>query len=242
MSNLDKELKAYQSMADLLTQAKAVRWNFEDANVGIPPALSRLLGESANGHDGESPKIIVSPPKTPRPPGVATDNWVWFDPRDATLTTLALAILRTSESPMLANDLFHEIRNFHKDANSGSFANIGARLDGTIIKRSEEGWTLVDPTNAPVLFDGYIWGEPSVFKNTELAGHRRALICHMLQAWPGGLQIVQLVHHLRSSGLCRAPVSKDLVKVDMETLEKEGQARRIGNSRKWVVGRKKEGK
>ena len=64
--------------------------------------------------------------------------------------------------------------------------------------------------------------------------HRRIVIRHLLKA-SGGLQIVQLVKQLRESGLCHAPMTKDLLKMDFSVMQKAGTVRRVGNSKKWEL-------
>jgi hypothetical protein len=234
--HVEKELKAFQAMTELLSRAKEVARLFQDADMPIPPTLSRILGDSVVKNDN-APKLVVSQPKTPPRPKEAEEGWIWIDAADATPTTMLLAILRQRQAATTSKEAYAELSKYLPDANYGSILNIGARLDGNVIERTDEGWSLKNPTAGPILHDRYIWGPASAFHKQELAAHRRALICHILQAVYGGLQTVQLVHQLKNSGLCLAPVSKDLVKADLEVLETEEKARRVGNSRKWTLVR-----
>ncbi len=50
------------------------------------------------------------------------------------------------------------------------------------------------------------------------------------------MQIAQIVNAMTEScSWNRAPVSKDIVKADMEYLDSAGVAKRVGNSGKWRV-------
>src|SRR5262249_34925602 len=151
---------------------------FEDANLSLPAPLSRLLGTSdgtsAKGDGG--PKMIVSPPKPPPRPSGAQDDWIWIEAAELTPTSLVLSILRDQIAPMNTKALFEKVIKHLPRANMGSMLNIGARLDGDVIVRSEQGWAIKDKTLAPVLHDGFAWGPTNVFGKPEMAGHRRSVI------------------------------------------------------------------
>ncbi len=61
------------------------------------------------------------------------------------------------------------------------------------------------------------------------------LVLHVLKVFKGGLQILQIVDMLQHMGQCLAPVSKDLVKADMEVMQDEKKVKKQGNSGKWVL-------
>src|SRR5262249_40549526 len=138
----NKEMEAFQALADLLARAKATKILFEDANLSLPAPLSRLLGTSdgtsAKGDGG--PKMIVSPPKPPPRPSGAQDDWIWIEAAELTPTSLVLSILRDQIAPMNTKALFEKVIKHLPRANMGSMLNIGARLDGDVIVRSEQGW------------------------------------------------------------------------------------------------------
>ena len=117
---------------------------------------------------------------------------------------------------------------------AGTLANLGTKLDGTVIHRTEAGWVLADVAKAPALFQGRLWGLPEIFGKYELAAHRREAIMHLLETYRSGLQTSQLIEHLRSNPWVHAPINKEVVQADLEMLDKEKQIRR-GSSRKWVA-------
>lgn len=87
---------------------------------------------------------------------------------------------------------------------------------------------------APILFEGRLWGPANIFQKYEIADHRREAILWLLQKFPGQ-QIVQIVERLQDCEWVRAPKNKDLVKADMQILEKDGLVERRGNTRKWQL-------
>ena len=61
------------------------------------------------------------------------------------------------------------------------------------------------------------------------------LIIDLLNIMPGGLQIMQIVEHLRAADFVRDPKpSKEVVTDDIEVLEKLGRVKRSGG-KKWVL-------
>ena len=84
------------------------------------------------------------------------------------------------------------------------------------------------------MIDGeYVWGSPDIFHKQELAAHRRYIIKHILGV-VGPLQMMQVVHHLSAYEGCKAPVNKDLVKLDIEALQEAGEIRRT-QGRKYAL-------
>ncbi len=142
---------------------------------------------------------------------------------------------------MRAKDVVAAITRILPSVHRGSIANIGARLEGKVINRTDDGWTLIDTAKAGVLHAGMLWGPPEIFQKTELAAHRREAILHLLAAQPSGLQIVQIVEQLLGCPWVHAPVNKDLLKADMEELRKDGKVRRVGNSKKWELAPNEKG-
>jgi hypothetical protein len=143
--------------------------------------------------------------------------------------------MRMEKGPMSPDVLFDKLKSRRADAIKGSVYNMGPRWDGDLIRRTFEGWALIDPSRAPVLHAGYAWGPPSAFTKQELAAHRRIILLHILAAAPNGLLIVQIAEQLANSEACKAPASKDLVKVDMAVLERDRKVRKIGGSKRWTL-------
>ena len=80
---------------------------------------------------------------------------------------------------------------------------------------------------------GICGGPREIFQKSEIAGHRRDAILHVLSNFDSGLQTRQLVEQLGRCSWVHAPVNKDLIKTDLEMLAELGKVRRRGNSKKW---------
>jgi hypothetical protein len=94
---------------------------------------------------------------------------------------------------------------------------------------------LLKVEKAGLVRDGRLWAPPGVFAKPEMAAHRREAILHVLKHFPTGLQTVQIVEQLRNCSWLHAPVNKDLLKLDMESLLEAKKVRRRGNTKKWEL-------
>jgi len=174
----------------------------------------------------------MSPPPFPRP-SIATDDWVWVGLKYAMPSTAITAVLRDETGWLRSRDVIAKVVALLPSVSSGSVANLFSRLEGDVLKREGEGWTLVSRDRAPVLHEGRLWGFAEAFKKEEIASYRRDIIIYVLQQYSSGFQIVQIVEQLQKLPWLKAPYNKDLVKDDMQALQAEGRARHRGNSRKW---------
>jgi hypothetical protein len=234
-NSFQAERDAFQRFAKLLNDIEDCRRVFEAAGVPLPDPLRRILGGSNGNGKAPTPALSIMPlHRQSRPPGVE-DNWLSVQIGEASSTGLVQAVLRSLESPMKAKDVIEKVIKINPKIPRGSVHNIGTRLDGTIIRRSDEGWSLIHPETAAIIHEGFLWGPKSVFDKTEIAAHRREAILHILNCFAGGLQNQQIVEQLKGCDWVHAPSSKDLVKADMELLEAHNKVRRISNSRKWIV-------
>ncbi len=169
-------------------------------------------------------------------PPEAKSDWIYIQEKDATPTSVALAVLRTSKEPIRAKDIIARVTAILPNVVRGSINNIGSRLaESRLIDRTEEGWTLARPESAGIIHEGNLWGPREIFQKSELAAHRRDAIIHVLRNFDTGLQTRQLVEQLGRCSWVHAPVNKDLLKADMEILSELGKVRRRGNSKKWEV-------
>jgi hypothetical protein len=228
------EKEAFLSLAKLLNQIEETKHLFERAGVPLPDPLKRVLG-GANGIAKPIPRAHITPIERASRPSISDESWLSIEVGEATATSLVLAMLRIENHPIKVSELVRMIAQVNPKIPRGSIHNIGTRLDGKLIKRTEEGWSLIHPEKAPMIHEGFLWGPQTVFDKQDLAAHRREAILHILRCFPSGLQIVQMVEQLKANTWMHAPASKDLVKADMELLEAHGKIRRIGNSRKWEV-------
>lgn len=236
------EREAYQSFTDLLGQAERCRTLFEHANIAIPEPLKRLLGISDSYTRAPQRALIPAPERNP-PPGAAPD-WISIELKEAIATTLVLHVLRASHpQPMRPRDVATRVAELRPEISNGTIANIGSRLDKKQIRRAQGMWGLIRQEDGAVLHQGRLWGPASIFDKYELASHRREAILHVLRHFPIGLQNLQILEQLKNLPWLHAPLTKDLVKEDMNTLLTERVVRRRGNTRKWepVPDRERDG-
>lgn len=239
MEGLDRlraEKEAIQSLADLIDGAEECRALYERADMALPEPLKRFLGlvTTSNGHGGEPAQVVIPAPPRPRQPQEARPDWISINAKSASPQSVVMAILREASSPMRPRQLVDKVQEILPDVPSGSVANIGTKFHGTGIQRSQEGWTLRSPDQAGILFDGRLWGPPSIFGVQELAAHRREGILHLLSLAHVGLQTAQIEEQLRRCSWLKAPVNKDLLKADINYLARERKVRRRGRG-KWEL-------
>ena len=231
-NNLNAEMEATLKLAEFLDMAKKCEQLYTRANMALPEPLKRVLG--VNG-TGTSTRVVIPAPQSPRAPLEAQSDWIWILVKDATATSIVLAILRAAKEPVKAKDVATCVTGILPNALSGSIFNVGTRLDGKKIRRTDEGWVLLRPEYGGVIVDGYLWGPADVFQKTELATHRREAIIHLLNSFEGGLQTRQIVEQLHRCTWVHAPINKDLLKADLEILDEKGLIKRRGNSKKWGI-------
>jgi hypothetical protein len=224
-------------MLELMEQVMKVHDYHATHGLPIPDELARFLGEDpATGQ--LATRMIIPPMPSPEVPESALPSWIWVREEVAAPNTLVLALLKQASKTLSRLELVSEMDKKRPGINKGTIANVGTRFeDEKLISRSDDGWTLLRPDLAPVLYRGHLWGEPSVFEKSEAASYRRCAVQHVLRSFPRGLQIVEITETLKEN--CPwlnsdIPVSKDLVKMDMRDLEQDGLAKRKATG-KWEV-------
>lgn len=236
------EQEAVKSLMELYEQSRKCRQLYERANMALPEALQRFFGMNGNSqkpNNGARVALSIPSPARPNEPEEAQPDWIWIDVRDASPTSVALAILREAKEPVPHKEIANRVNEILPQVPSGSISNIGTRLDGKIINRTDDGWVLVEPERAGIIKEGLLWGPPTIFGKQELAAHRRDAILHVLKLNSAGLQTTQIVEQLHGCSWVQAPVNKDLLKADLEVLVEAGKVRRRGNSRKWEIAPEK---
>ncbi len=231
--HLERTLRAMKSFEKLVEDARTVRLQFQDADMDVPKPLALLLGET-----GRERGSVWRGPQPPKRPTRAKEHWLWADAKSLVPFELAPAILRREKRHIPASEIVGIILSeFLPNQNTTSILNTGPRLEAQgIIKRFDDGWHLLDASKAPYLYEGVAWGPAEVFQSQTVAAFRRMLILDLLKVMPGGLMTMQILEHLKTSGLVRGPVpTKELTMDDMEVLERENKVRRVGNAKKWVL-------
>jgi hypothetical protein len=231
------EQAALRGLLELIEKANQCRVMYERAGMALPEPLQRFLGVAAS--DGPTqpgqPTISIPPLERYPHPGEWAPGWIWIDIAGATPTSLVLALLREADKPVRAPEVAEHVTTLMPSVPAGTVFNLGKRLAGSVIRRTRDGWELTAPEQAPLLFDGLLWGPAKVFVKSELASHRREALMHILNTAPGGLQASQLTEYAKSCQWIYAPVSKELIQDDLELLFNQSKVRRRGNSRKWEL-------
>ena len=231
------QLALYQRLTDWMREADELSYAFRNAGLVVPDPLTQALSDVPKGEYRPSHVPAIPPIKRSKTPLDAGSDWISISANDGSPTSVTLAVLKGANGPMRAKDVADRVTGMISDVTYGSIANIATRLAGEKIQRTDEGWALVSGSATPVLLDGFLWGPPSVFSKQDLAAHRREAIVRVLEHFPSGLQIVQLVEELKKLGWVRAPINKDLLKEDVAVLRQLGKIKRRGNAGKWEIGR-----
>lgn len=246
MQNIDLAVVAdlYARAGNALKEAHDVAKAFSSLGMTVPEPLDRLVGDSASSSHGVRPApsratpTVPPMPQPPRPVGVPED-WIAIPIRGLQLTNVVLGVLRqngANTTPLRNKDIITAALELQPDAASGTIANIGSRLQGELIDRTEDGWRLIDETRAPILDGAFAWGPAKgMFKAHELAAYRREAIRHILGCSPQGLMRMEIVRALNALDLPTGKANKDLVGQDLESMEYDEVVRRVGKSRKWKL-------
>lgn len=237
--DLQNQIEATESYLRLLNEARECRKLYLRAGMQLPPLLAMMFEEQnqgavqltlgMGGPDIDSSRLSTKPPE-------AEDDWISLRAEDASPTTVALALLRGQNGrPIRAKDLSDLVTAILPHVASGSIYNLLNRLENeSLAFEVEEGWEVRDEDVAGIISRGYLWSPPERLTKMDLAAHRREAILHLLTK-DRYLQVMQIVNKLRNWSWVHAPINKDLVKDDMQVLEKKGRARRIGDSRNWEL-------
>lgn len=233
--DLGKEARALESLTALLKAAEESRRLFDEAGMAYPEPLRRVLGLAEGAPQSRARTALIPPPPIPARPSFIPASWLWVPLGAMTPQGIVMMILRAANgNPVSVKQIIDRVAQLRHGVNDGSIANIGTRFarDG-LIERSDDGWTLTDPSRAPVLVDSHAWGPAEVFQTHELAGRRREAIMHVLRTL-GGLLHTQIVDQMAACDWLGMSTNKDMIKMDMLELQKAGRVKRT-TGKKWVV-------
>lgn len=238
MDPIELETTAMDAYKRAVAAMREVLVAYGNAGMTVPDRVRRFFDDDAKSKEQKEPQIIIPAPPSPQRPPQARPDWMWLPIDEVQPTTLVRAVLRAANEPLqprVVVSRINELRSPDKHASNGTVANIGTRLfNEGVITRGDAGWAIAPEAVAPVILDGHAWGPASAFQEYDLAAHRRNGIVHVLKLHKDdGLQIVQITKRLTGLDWLHAPVSTDVVKTDLQTLEAEQRAKRVGNSGKW---------
>lgn len=238
-----KEIKAVRALHRLMADAQTCKRLHEEAGLPLPRPLVALFhpDEPLEDRKASPPPELVEIPRPLRPvskPRGCTDEWIYFPVEEAQETSLVLAALSTYMA-ITPSEIIKGIQSFRPHVNIGTIANIGSRLEQEgLIRRDHKGWILIPGTLQPEIAGNHIWGIPGVFQKQELAAYRRTVILHVLRSFSSGLQVAQLTRTLEAHCPWLSddiPVTKFLVKADIEALADKKLVKKIGGTKKWGV-------
>jgi hypothetical protein len=242
LAKFKTEMEGQRLLIELMQQAVKVHEYHAAHGLSIPGRLARFVGD-AQPDDVPAPpvvtRMIIPPMLAPEAPAGALPLWIWVPEGEAAVTSLVLAWLNQATESLMPARIFSEVEKMKPGINKGSIANLGTRFEEEgVIRRSDDGWTLLRRDRAPVLHRGHLWGAWNIFEKSEAAFYRRTAVKHILRLMPDGLQIMQVTNLFKEN--CPwfdsdIPASKDLIKMDMRELEKVGAVRRKGRSGKWEL-------
>jgi hypothetical protein len=130
---------------------------------------------------------------------------------------------------MSMHDLREAILKIRPWTTSPTISKITDQFKAGLIEATPAGWTLIDPEQAPVILDGFLWGPPSAFRKAEIATHRREAVLHILRRFPLGLRLREIVSELRQCEWLHAPTNHENVRADLEFLASAGKIQACEN-------------
>ncbi len=255
MDDFAKEANALEALARAAKAVAECRRLFDEAGMEYPPTLRRMLGESPSGEAKKEPTPPPRPlklePVTPRreavavavapipapadltPPPWVDPKWVAVPKNDASPQTFVRAALRDAKGPTSAKQIVEAAAKLGRDINDGAAWNALARLADEV-QKTPDGWRLIDKGYGAVFTTAYAWSAPEMFTPQEIAARRRAAIRYLLERSENGLARPQIVQQLGACEWLNAPFTNDLVKSDLERMEREGRVTRSDDDR-WLV-------
>jgi hypothetical protein len=258
-SLFDNRMQAQKMLVAIYEQIAAYQHLCDEAGIAVPAELREFIdgrsrveaapaaagkadkaprrGQKQRGHAPrketvpKAPNGAIPPLPEVRPRGVPSD-WISIPLADATMQTLVLATLRAAGRAMAPKEIAAAIQAKGHSTSLGSITNIGGRIDA--IKRGPSGWTLLVPEKAPVVGEDALWGAPSVLTSPELAARRRLAILHALRSLAAdGVMAAELLTALGQCDWLRCPLSKDVLKADLENLSRGSSPRLVRDGKKW---------
>lgn len=259
-SLFDNRMQAQKMLVAIYEQIAAYRQLCDEAGIAVPAELREFIDGRARAdaaplpvgkpNKGPAPRKTaraqvsggkeaaqkvphgtVPPLPEVRPRGVPSD-WISIPLADATMQTLVLATLRAAGRAMAPKEIEAAIKGKGHSTSLGSITNIGGRIEA--IQRGPSGWTLKASDKAPVISEDSLWGPPSVLTSPELAARRRLAILHALRSLNAdGVTAGELLTALGQCAWLRCPLSKDVLKADLENLSSGSSPRLVRDGKTW---------
>jgi len=242
---LDKYIAAQQSYLELLQQAQQCVELFTSASVNVPDPLRAFLNNTSLPIATRAPKpkkepASIIPPTRPRqyavPPGGKVD-WISVALEDATISTLVLAFLADSQY-LSASGIVSKIRAIHPDTVANSVFNAINRLVAeSKITVADADYIIASKDIAPIIEDGYLWGDSDLFYAADVTSYRREVMLALIEKNPG-IVLMDIVRTLENLPWFPKRFNKDSAKTDLEALRTRGAILRRPETKGWEAKEK----
>jgi hypothetical protein len=229
-----RDWELYPLFVAWVEEGKKLAERFRNNSIPVPPTLEGFASPTAA--QASTPKAIA--PERPSAPDRADSDWVWIKPKEASSQTLLLAVLNQF-GPVEPKAIIDKVRQISgQEISQGTVYNVGHRFSGKKIHKDEGGWSITAGQAAPIIFGSNVWAPPSMLSVQEIAAFRRMAIEHLIRKSLGGLKRIAIVNFLKSADWIKqrkVPVSKDLIKADLVSMETDGRIKKDPSTGHWIL-------
>jgi hypothetical protein len=200
-----------------------------------PPLLLSPQRPRRSWSSRRHPKPLPMPDHGPVPAGFKP-NWISLPASSASPYSLTLAVLRShmnQASPISIATLNREVAEIRGLKGSGAAYNVVIRLEKEgLVQKTETGVRLKSDKGGTIS-GKRLWASQEDLNEYDYAAYRREVILLLLKENPE-LTTTEIARGLEVCQWVQIPKNKDLVKADMNALEKEGHVLRLEN-KDWVL-------
>jgi hypothetical protein len=220
----------YSRAGSLMAQVTELIDEFHKEGLPVPEPMQAWVDHNS---EPAARKVAadVNPVAPPPMPRIAQEGWIWVPVANASASTLASGVLKTSGKTMFVSELIAAVGKRRKGISDGTLYNAVARLaeEGEMSKNGEFVSPL-NPAAGPVIEADFVWGDPKVLQGTDVSWHRRMLISHAL-GQTGGLTIMEIVRTLETLTKAKLSLNKDSIKSDLVVMARSGSV--VKEGRTW---------
>jgi hypothetical protein len=235
-------IDATNSYVRVLTEAQECQRLHQLAGLTLPDPIKGLLRQSlSEALPGASRlarvtvKTDLLPPPRPSAPVGFVDGWISVSAKDASGTSLIVAIINSANGAISLQELSRRLAEVRPNAGANTAYTVVQKLiiRGEI-KGSSDGMYLANREKAGLLYNGFIWAPPTCLLDSDIASYRREAIIHLLGGY-GGLRMMNIVFLLEDTPWFHVEAKKDAVKADLAVLEKAGAVRKNEEYGTWEL-------
>jgi len=164
-------------------------------------------------------------------------DWISVALEDATISTLVLAFLADSQY-LSASGIVSKIRAIHPDTVANSVFNAINRLVAeSKITVADADYIIASKDIAPIIEDGYLWGDSDLFYAADVTSYRREVMLALIEKNPG-IVLMDIVRTLENLPWFPKRFNKDSAKTDLEALRTRGAILRRPETKGWEAKEK----